>query len=283
MRRGNGAGPGPLRLALILAGMGLMLAPAVWNGYPLLFFDTADYIAVAFGEDLPVYRTAAYALFLTPARWTGTLWTPVVIQAAMIATLLMLAAERLLGRGWGAGRGIALLVAAGIGLLPLYTAQAMADGFTLPLLLAAVALMLPAVQGGTAEGEAGGRIAGLVLILLLAVAAALHTSHLGLLAGLLILGVMIVAVGRWRPSLPRPRLGGPALALGLGIALAAGANHATTGRIFVSQPAVVQTLALFVQNGLAARYLDDICPTDPDPPALCPYRDRLPETANEFL
>jgi len=260
---------------LILAGAVLMLLPAAWNGYPLLFFDTADYIPTAFGHELPVYRTASYGVFTGLGRLAGSLWMVVLVQALAISTLLVLGAERLTGDC--SGRAGALALAASVlGLLPWYAGQVMADGWTVPLLLAATALILPARQ------EGAGRT--LLLVLLCALGAALHTSHIGLMAGLLLLaGALALARRRW-PGLPPAGVTGVLAVLLLSVGLAAGANALVTGRLFVSQPATVQTLALFVQNGLAKRWLDEECVKPlADPPRLCPHRDRLPETANEFL
>src|ERR1700737_2448626 len=54
---------------------GILLAPAVWNGFPLLEYDTGGYLARWFEGYLVPSRPAAYGLLLVPAApfefWPG--------------------------------------------------------------------------------------------------------------------------------------------------------------------------------------------------------------------
>ena len=34
----------PVRLLWLMSGLGAFLAPALWNGFPLVFFDTGGYV-----------------------------------------------------------------------------------------------------------------------------------------------------------------------------------------------------------------------------------------------
>ena len=46
-------------LAWILAGgaaLAAFLTPALWNGYPFVFYDSADYIEAAFTFEMPPFR-----------------------------------------------------------------------------------------------------------------------------------------------------------------------------------------------------------------------------------
>ena len=77
------------RLA-VPAAAALLLWPAVWNGYPIVFADTGTYLSQAIhlyaGWDRPVF----YSLFMLPLHATVTLWPVVVVQALLAAWVLWL-------------------------------------------------------------------------------------------------------------------------------------------------------------------------------------------------
>ena len=56
------------RMAAALAATLVLLAPALWNGFPLLEHDTGGYLARWFEGTLEVSRSTVYGLFLVGAR-----------------------------------------------------------------------------------------------------------------------------------------------------------------------------------------------------------------------
>ena len=89
-------------LFLVIALAVALTLPAIWNGYPLLYFDTVDYVSMGFTWKLPLYRTAGYG-FLALAGWaTHTVWATLVLQS-LIAAYVLFESWRLLTpelRGW---------------------------------------------------------------------------------------------------------------------------------------------------------------------------------------
>src|SRR6185503_19338892 len=81
----------PKTLAPILLAAALLLWPAWWNGYPLVFADTGTYLSQAIeryaGWDRPVF----YSLFLLPLHLTLTTWPAIAAQALLVAYVLHLA------------------------------------------------------------------------------------------------------------------------------------------------------------------------------------------------
>ena len=55
--------------AAALAATLLLLAPALWNGFPLLEYDTGGYLARWFEGTLVVSRSTVYGLFLVALAW----------------------------------------------------------------------------------------------------------------------------------------------------------------------------------------------------------------------
>ena len=54
----------PADAAVGLAATLMLLAPALWNGFPLLEYDTGGYLARWFEGTLEVSRSTVYGLFL---------------------------------------------------------------------------------------------------------------------------------------------------------------------------------------------------------------------------
>ncbi len=114
----------------------MLLWPAVWNGYPLVFADTGTYLSQAINGHLGWDRPPFYSLFMLPLHLTITTWPVVAAQAMLtVAVLRMVAAVR-----W---RWMPLVAAALAALtwLPFLVSQLMPDVFT-PLLIL-VLLMAP--------------------------------------------------------------------------------------------------------------------------------------------
>jgi len=81
-------------LWVIPLGTCAFLWPAILNGYPLVYFDTANYLRAAFTMDFEHYiRGIGYPLwiYLTGVRFSG--WLPVIVQAAMNTMLLCAVAQ----------------------------------------------------------------------------------------------------------------------------------------------------------------------------------------------
>lgn len=251
-----------------------LMLPALWNGSPLFYWDSVDYIHLPYSWDLPVYRTMPYGLFSGIARLTGSLWAIVVVQSLLAAYMLH---ETLAVFAPGAHRRLLLvlcpllLVLTG---LPWMTGQIMPDAFSGIVVLAIAALAFAA--------DALSVKRRLAVVLILVIATTLHTSYIAVSAGLLI----VLAVGGWGirhhwPAL-RPRLVLPIAALALALVSVATIHWVTVGRPFVTQPSAVLWLARMVQDGVAQRFLDDNCKRG-DEYRLCALSGKLPRTANAFL
>ncbi len=114
----------------ILLAATLLLWPALWNGYPLVFSDTGTYLSQAIehyvGWDRPVF----YSFFLLPLHMTITTWPAIAVQALLVVYTLYLM-HRTLRPGSSAWwlLPIAALLAIGTS-LPWFAAQLMPDVFT---------------------------------------------------------------------------------------------------------------------------------------------------------
>lgn len=251
----------------------LLAAPALVNGYPLAFYDSADYIEMSFTGRPVIYRTMPYALLIMPAHPpVASLWAVVALQCLLAGWVVTTAVRAFLPGAsvWTVGIITALL--AFLTALPWYAGQVMPDvlGGLLAVALAILLFARPPPAWPT-------RI-GLIAVALLA--AICHATFTLLAIGMAIamLGIWL-AVGRRRLSLAFVAL--PALIAAGGMAGTAAVHKAATGRAFISQSGDIFLLARFMQDDLVKPYLDRVCPS-PDY-KLCAYRDRLPDSANDFL
>jgi hypothetical protein len=254
----------------------LFLSAAVWNGFPIIYYDTGAYVFEGLGGHFLVERSPVYSLFLRFAGAGMSLWIIAVIQSAAVAFVVVESARafvpslplhRLLIVS------VMLTVATG---LPWYVGQIEPDCFTGVVALGITVMALRA--------DALGSLRIALLVFVTAFAAAVHPSHL-LLAGFLLAAILVAKFVRRLAERPRewsrPQIGGPALASALGLTLILSANYHFTRQFFVSRAGPSFVFARMLQDGIVMRLLDDTCPGSGY--RLCAYRDSLPATADGWL
>jgi hypothetical protein len=286
-REGGGAGPASapalragsrvatgraMQSAAAVALSALMLVwPAFWNGYPLIFADTGTYL----GQALLIYlgwdRPPFYSVFLFATHWRLTLWGPILAQGLIVAHLLGVCL-RVLGQPnpW-----LLLPVAFLLGVLtglPWFAAQLMPDMFTGVVVLALWLL------GFRAELLSRGE--RLWMLLLATAAIAFHQSHLPLALGLALCGGALLLV--WRGARPAligtTRMAAPIVAVV--VALLA-VNFAAHGRASPSPFGSVFLATRLIYDGPGMDMLRRACPEAGW--RVCPALDRLGAGHNAFL
>ena len=259
-------------LSVVLVAL-LLLGPTIWNGYPLVYFDSEDYVEMAFSWQPIIFRIMTYGLVTALARPFDTLWVIPLFQALLAAWLLHEAVWAWIARFRPfVYVGLALLLALATG-LPWVIAQVMADvyaGFTiLGLAVLAFGSALPLWRR-------------LLLIPLVGLSICVHMTHVAVACGLVLVLAAMWLASRFSLRMPRPRLALVLPTVALGAAMVPATHYLATGRAFFSASGQVLQLALFVQDGLAQKYLDEVCPQGAAL-KLCEYKDELPHTADEFL
>ncbi|MDX2205513.1 MAG: hypothetical protein NW223_22375 [Hyphomicrobiaceae bacterium] len=253
----------------VAGGACLLLLPALWNGFPLLQWDTGGYLARWYEGHLVENRSTVYGLLLF-ALQTPSFWPCVVAQSALATWIVAL-----LLKTYGLTRPAHLMTA--MGLLATLTALPWLSSMLLTDILAGLAVV--AFYLITLEAAPLGRLQRGGLAATIALAAASHSATM-----LLVLGLTIAMVA---PALAIPgqvRRRGLALAAG---ATAAGAmlllacNLAVSGRLAWTPGGASVLFARMLEDGIVRRYLEEHC-SDPRL-RLCRYRRELPATADAFL
>jgi hypothetical protein len=261
-------GQASVRIAAIVIPL-FLLAPALWNGYPLLQWDTGGYLARWYEGYLVPSRSTAFGLYLHLGEGSG-FWFNLVLQA--IATLWIIQLTlRVLGLAQPFRVAAISLLLILTTALPWLASMLLTDIFAGLSVLALFLLVLHGGKLSTTE-KAG-------LFVLIAFASASHSATLGVLAGLCGLALLAWPWLKARIALPALALGGAALVTGAAMLLAA--NYALSGQLAWTPGGYGVAFGRMMQDGIVARYLDDHC--GQEQLKLCPYRDELPATADEFL
>ena len=251
-----------------------LLAPAIWNGFPLIFPDTGGYFTAPMMHELANGRSALYGFFLDlgiPLAF----WPCVIAQAALMVWLfvLTLRVNRLGGRPWLALGLVAMLCISTS--LPWFAAQLMPDILFPAGILALYLLIFAQAQMTRAERY------GLAATIAFAIAS--HMAAAGLCVAIF---AALFVLSRFAGlatylALPKLRLGFAAGAVGAGLLLCPVSNIALTGSFAFTPGGTTFLFGRLVEDGIVARYLDDQCPDATV--RLCAYKDKVPAIADDWL
>jgi hypothetical protein len=254
----------------ILCSMALLSAPAIWNRFPLLQYDTGGYLARWYEPYLVPSRAVAYGLILN-AGAPLSFW-PVVLGQSALTVWVVALIMRVHGLG-GRPELLAGIVAALsiFSTLPWLTSILLTDIFAGLAVLALYLLLLRANELNGRE-QAG-------LVALIAVSVATHSATIAVLL-MLLAGAALLSLAS-PGQLPRRRLGNGALAVALGAALVFAANATVTKRLTWTPGGFALSFGRMLQDGIVKKYLDEHCPQARL--VLCAYKDELPRDADEWF
>jgi hypothetical protein len=253
----------------ILLSMALLSAPAIWNRFPLLQYDTGGYLARWFEPYLVPSRAVAYGLMLNIGA-PLSFWPVVLGQSALAVWViaLVLRAHGFARPGILAGIVAALSV---FSTLPWLTSILLTDIFAGLGVLALYLLLLRADR--LRRGERIG------LGILIAVSVATHSATFAVLFALLVASGVFSLLDPHR--LPLRRVGQGALAIAFGAALVFATNAVITKRLTWTPGGFALSFGRMLQDGIVKKYLDEHCPTATL--VLCAYKDELPRDADEWF
>lgn len=269
-----------LRLALAAL---VTTAVAAYNGFPLTYPDSGNYLANA--HDLIqgrrpwfFFRPLTYGVFLAPFTGLHALWLVPLVQGGLVAWVVDLCLGAV-GRGRPVRTGMFVAVFAVLSLvtsIPWFSGQLMPDVMTGLVILLAYLMVWPAEEVGRRERW--------LAALLLVPAIASHLSHVplyALLAGILC-GARLLADP---PSRARRALG-PLLVRvvapwAAAVGLLIGTNLVLYRTPVLSRSSSLFALAHLVGDSLAQRHLARACATERY--LLCAERDSLRAEVDWFL
>jgi hypothetical protein len=254
----------------VLLGAGFLLLPAVYNGFPLTFWDTRAYVEHAWTLMPRPDRVIGYSLFIRAFSLGFTLWLVAAAQCVLVSVLMWRFVTVVSGRAHPGRHLVTMAVLTVATALPWISGQIMADVFT-PVLVIALYLLLEVASLGRGERWA--------LLVLSAVCVTVHLSHLYLGAGLLFAAAVFYRA-RKEPRV-WTRVRAPAGALLAGAVFMSAFNYARSGNSSLASGADAFILAHLIESGVAEKELTAHCPERDY--WLCPYRAQFPMKGDEFL
>jgi len=253
----------------VLLSLGLLMAPALWNGFALLQYDTGGYLARWYEGYLVPSRAVVYGLILN-AGVPGAFWPVLLLQSALTVWVLAL-----MLRAHKFGRPLVLLGTVAVlslaTTLPWLTSILLTDIFCGLAVLALYLLLLRRDTLAPAERAS--------LIVLIAVAAATHSATLAVLLALIAAAALVTLIDRKR--IPARALGQGVIALALGAVMVLAADYAVAGRLAWTPGGFALSFGRMLQDGIVKRYLADHCPDAKL--TLCTYKDQLPDDADVWF
>ena len=131
----------------VLALIPLTLGVALWNGFPIIFYDTGAYLLEGLGRVFLAERSPVYSLLLDFGGARTSLWLIALLQAAatafvMVETVRAVAPRMNLAAMIGLGIGLVLLTG-----LPWYVGQIEPDCFAAIAVLSIYLLAFHAEAG----------------------------------------------------------------------------------------------------------------------------------------
>jgi hypothetical protein len=262
----------PVAAAMVAAAL-LFCWPALYNGFPFVYGDTASYLDTIDPRKTMWARQVFYTAFLRVLHWRISLWPAVFVQGLITAHLLYLVLRAFLPT---VKSGTYLAIAAILAIttsLPWHTSALLPDLFT-PVLV--IAMFLLAFCRDRLH-----RLETLYLVALIGLATIIHLSHVLLAAGLI--GVFLVMrwtlrLQDWYPVRTPLLLALPVIAA---TSVHVGINYVVHSSFSLSPASSIWLMARFIADGPAKAYLADECPTRHF--ILCDYLDELPSDSDEFL
>ncbi|MDR3631243.1 MAG: hypothetical protein P4L42_13010 [Desulfocapsaceae bacterium] len=267
--------PAPVSwLLCLICSLAVFLAPALWNGFPIVFFDTGGYVDGVL-EMVPFPgRSFFYGMFLWAASWGWwSFWGPVLAQSLFTLWVihLMLRCHDL-----PAGPQATALLCFALGVstsISWYTSQLMPD-ILVPL--AVLALWLLSFRWEKLRRSERAGLAALALLGILS-----HMSCMALAIGLAGIVAIVKIFGRRQGQVLTPSSWAAAAVVAAGLMLMPMTYLALTGKATYTPGGPDFIFGKLVQDGIAQRWLRDNCPAPGI--KLCELQDRMPKTADEFL
>jgi hypothetical protein len=257
-------------LTVVITCAALLLAPALWNGYPLIYPDTGGYLMRPLTGTLELGRSALYGAFLlTGARLA--FWPNVILQALLIAWLiaLILRVHDLRRPPWLA-LAIALVLTLATS-LPWFASQLMPD-----ILFPAGVLALYLLAYGADRLNVLERLA---LCAVIAFAIAAHMAMLALALGLVVTLWLMARIPAFADL--SPRLPAAAIAIAAGLIVAPASNALIAGEFAFTPGGASFLFGRLVEDGIVGRYLDKQCPDQTL--RICAYRNDLSRGYDDWL
>lgn len=276
------------RAAAVLAGVLIMLWPAFYNGYPILYPDTMTYLddgrivaQAIFLHRLSGYygmRSFIYSLGILPLHWNITPWPVIVINAVLAGWVMWLVARSVLPRRQVLSFLTLVLALSLLTSFGWYVSLVMPDILG-PLTYLSIYLLLFA-RDSLSRSERN------ALMPLIGWGVASHITHLLIaIALLLVLALLSLLRVRWPGHFERSAVAHVAAVVALAAGVQVALNTYLYGQPSLNGERPPFLMARVIADGPGRWYLEQHCPNSHAALdwAICDDLARLPDNADDFL
>ncbi len=242
------------------------MADAFYNGFPIVYSDTATYLSSGFELETPVDRPITYGLFIRAASLNGlSLWAVIFFQSLLLSYLIFLFIKLISEDRPFFLPGIMIIL-----FLSLFTgiswtsSQLIADIFTPIAFLSLAIILFFNIKLKT----------GIFLFLIYFIAVSMHMSHILLFSSLLVIIYLAKKILFKKEDHKRVRLH-------IGILFALTLSSILTMGSAISKSKDVFMMGAMIEQGITQQYLNEYCGTRNY--KLCAYKDSLPNTLGAFV
>ena len=270
----------PLQFLALGIAAYVLLWVAIFNGYPVVYSDTGEYLLDSFTIEPPAYRTIIYSLFIRLVSFGMTPWLVVLAQSVITIFILYAVFNYLLQNSVASERrigvflGLVVFLALGTS-LPWFVGQLMPDVFT-SLSFLSVFLLLYDSKLSLERA--------ILISFVLSISVGCHLSHLlgltVLLVAILVLRAFDGARQFWPTRSTKGIIGFVLVPIMASSAVVALSNWREGRGLTLSPGGPVFVLGRLIRSGLVGNYLEQQCAIEQLTP--CKYLHDLPRTENEF-
>ncbi len=247
-----------------------VVGPALYNRYPLVYFDSGAYMEMAASLEPSFHRAIGYPILMKLSGWMISNWPIVLIQGLLVSLLSFRLVQLLTIKRHYWHHFFLVTVLSFSTSLSWYAAQLMPDIFTLLLALTAIIIVLEPVPSWK-------RIVAYSILLCTSIIT--HLSHIPMLLLVIILLAIISKVTS--VNVPKQKLAFLSAPLVLAFLLTCSYNAIWGYGFRLSMASNVFITANLGEMGILKMYLDENCPESSI--ALCKIKDKLPLETGGYL
>lgn len=248
------------------------MAPAFYNGYPLVFSDTGTYLLSGMDVQLPYDRPVMYGLFVNVSSLHCSLWLTIFFQCLIAAYIFKCTVRLITDTDQKNSFVILLTILVAFTSVGWYASQIMPDIFTSATILSLLILCFP-----HRLSLAQKIIIGVILILGVNV----HSSNLLIAILSLVLIIISSRVYLNETNKKHVRLLLPSSLLILSVITGFVASYAVGKTFTLNQGSHVFMMGRMLDNGVLKEFLDEKCGTQNY--VLCDCKDSLPSDSRSLL
>jgi hypothetical protein len=256
-----------------ITGALILMIPAFYNGFPLVYSDTGTYIDSGMLLYIPVDRPVFYGLFIKVFSFGASLWWVVFFQCLMMSYVFSQLLNTLLSQYIAQRIQLILIfVLTAFTSIGWFSTQIMPDIFTPMMSLAILALLL---------GDRLSALNKVMLFLIVLISILTHYSNL-LLAmafGAVLLIMLVWSVKKEFISVSHlwQKVTAFSLLILFSFVITVVTNQSIDNRAQISKGSHMFIMGRFLDSGVLKLYLDENCAQKDN--VLCSIKDSLPESS----